>query len=150
MLDYAAEVQKLTIDFLNELRELFVAYLAANNRNATGRSEASLQVVPTNNGGQLIGGSWIFYTFTGRGPGQLPPISAIIDWLNARGLPRAMAWNVAKKIARKGTDLFQQGGRNQNAFTEILTPERIDEFSKNISNLVAVEINSGIMEAIAA
>ena len=148
--DYIETIQALSIEFLTELKEEFIAYLAANNRNATGKSSASLQVIPTDTGGQLVGGNWIYYTFTGRAPGQMPPISAIIDWLNARGLPRAMAWNVAKKIAREGTDLFQQGGRNNNAFTEILTQERIDEFAKNISNLVAVEINSGIMEAWAA
>lgn len=133
-------------EFLTSLQSAFVAYLAENNRNTTGQSSASIQVVNvTNDGGQLIGSPAIQWVFTGRSPGGFPPLSKIIDWLNARGLPRAMAWPVAKKIAEEGTKLFQQGGRTNNAFTQILTPNVIDKFSKSIADILAVEINSDIM-----
>lgn len=142
---YLADIEVLTKEFLTELQEAFVAYLAANDRNATGKSSDSIKVVNVSpSGGQLIGGSWIQWVFTGRGPGGFPPLSAIIDWLNAKGLPRAMAWNVAKKIAMEGTELYRKGGRTNNAFTEILTKDRIEEFTKNISNLVAAELSSDI------
>lgn len=148
---YLEDIEVLTKEFLTELQEAFVAYLAANDRNATGKSSNSIQVVNvTPAGGQLIGGDWIQWVFTGRGTGGFPPLSAIIDWLNARGLPRGMAWNVAKKIAREGTELYRKGGRERNAFTEILTPERIQEFTKNISNLVAAELSSDITNIFSA
>lgn len=145
MIDYLTDIQTLTKQFLTELQAEFVAYLAREKRNATGRSSRSIQVTNlTVNGGQLVGGAWIEWVFTGRAPGGMPPISSIIDWLNAKGLPRGMAWAVAKKIAKEGTELFRKGGKQNNAFTEILTEERIEEFSKNIAELLAVEINSDI------
>lgn len=145
MLDLEAVIK----EFLTMLQAQFVAYLANNNRNATGQSSASIQVVnitPTT--GQLVGSSAIQWVFTGRGPGGFPPLSKIIDWLNARGLPRAMAWAVAKKIATEGTKLYQQGGRTNNAFTQILTQDVIDKFSKSIADLMAVEIGSSITGAL--
>lgn len=138
-------MQDVITEFLTSLVTDFQAYLANNNRNATGESSASIQAANvTEDGGQVIGSSSIQWVFTGRGPGAMPPISKIIDWLNARGLPRSIAWAVAKKISEEGTKLFQQGGRTDNGLTQILTPYRIELFSKNISVLLATEIASDI------
>lgn len=142
-------ISEVITDFLTEMQEGLRAYLAANNRNATGKSSDSIQLANvTDKGGQLVGSGSIKWVFTGRGPGGMPPILKIIDWLNARGLPRAMAWAVARKIAENGTKLYQQGGRTVNGLTETLTPEAIQAFSKNIADTLAVEISSGISNVI--
>lgn len=144
-------LEEVIKEFLILMQSQFVAYLANNNRNATGMSSASIQVVNvTNDGGQLVGSPVIQWVFTGRGPGGFPPLSKIIDWLNARGLPRAMAWPVAKKIAEFGTELHRQGGRDNNAFTQILTQDVIDKFSKSLADILAVELNSDIKGVFAA
>lgn len=144
------QVKDLTSTFLEEIREEVLAYMESENRNATGRSAASIKVENvTDNGGQLVGGKWIKWVFTGRGAGGFPPISAIIDWLDAKGLPRAMAWAVAKKIANQGTDLFRNGGATDNIITRILTPEKIQELSKNIADTLAIEIRDNITSTFA-
>lgn len=141
-MDDISGIQNIIAQFLTMLNNDLVAYLAQNNRNATGRSSASIQPANISEiGGQLVGNSSIQWVFTGRGPGGFPPLSNIIDWLNARGLPRGMAWAVAKKIAEEGTKLWQSG---VNGFQEVITQEKIDAFSKDISVLVAVDINSDI------
>lgn len=145
MLVDVATLQDVITEFLTGLVTDFQAYLANNNRNATGESSASIQAANvTDDGGQVIGSSSIQWVFTGRGPGGFPPISKIIDWLNAKGLPRGMAWAVAKKISEEGTKLYQQGGRADNGLIQTLTPERIESFSKNISVLLATELASDI------
>lgn len=143
--EYLSQIEEVTTEFLTDLKTDLVAYLSENNRNATGRSAASIQVANvTEKGGQLIGSGAIQWVFTGRGPGGFPPLSNIIDWLNARGLPRGMAWAVAKKISEEGTKLYQQGGRTDNGLTQTLTPDRISAFAKNISVLIATDITSDI------
>lgn len=143
--EFLSQIEEITSDFLNEIKTALIAYLTTNNRNATGRSAASIQESNvTDKGGQLVGSGSITWVFTGRGPGGFPPLSNIIDWLNARGLPRGMAWAVAKKISQEGTRLYQQGGPTDNGLTQTLTPERINAFAKNISVLIATDITSDI------
>lgn len=148
MLTAEVTYQAVISEFLTGIVSELQTYLSDNNRNATGSSSASIQVANvTDNGGQIVGSQSIQWVFTGRGPGGFPPISRIIDWLNARGLPRSMAWVVARKIAEEGTKLYQQGGRNDNGLTQTITQEKIDEFCKNISVLLAVEVQSDIIGA---
>ena len=71
----------LITEFLKESLEIIAADMDANNRNATGRTKASLEITDvTNTGGKLIGASHIYFTFKGRGPGKLPPLFKIIEW----------------------------------------------------------------------
>jgi hypothetical protein len=142
---YTTAFSELVKDFLNEVVQSLQAYLATNNRNATGKSSDSIKTDNvTETGGQVVGHAGIQFVFTGRGPGGFPPLNAIIDWCNARGIPRTAAWNIAKHIAAEGTKLYQQGGYNDNALLDALSDDRINEFSKNIANLVAVNLNSDI------
>jgi len=132
--------QELITEFLTAIQAEMVAYLDMNDRNATGRSRASIQVVNvTNSTGQLIGSDSIEYVFTGRGPGKMPPLNAIIDWCNARGLPRQMAWSVAKKIAESGTKLYQSGKK---PLDDILTEERIEKFKNDLAVIFTAQIQS--------
>jgi hypothetical protein len=45
------------------------------------------------------------YGIIGRGPGKLPPMQPIVDWVTAKGSsnPAKDAWRVRVKIAREGT-----------------------------------------------
>jgi hypothetical protein len=135
---------ELFTEFLGQIKDELIAYLDSNNRNASGKSKASIQVNASPNGVQLVGSSYIYNVFAGRKPGKMPPISAIIDWLNARGLPRAMAWPVAMNIAKAGTKLYQEGGYNDNQLTRSINQERIEEITKKISLLYAAQISSDI------
>ena len=43
----------------------------------------------------------------GRGPGTPPPIAPLKAWVAAKGLPAGVAYAVAKKIAKEGTDRWR-------------------------------------------
>ena len=43
------------------------------------------------------------YVEYGRPPGKMPPLSAIKDWLQIKGMADELAYPIAKKIADQGT-----------------------------------------------
>lgn len=61
--------------------------------------------------GQLIAPENWKYWGNGRGPGAMPPVQNLQNWINAKGLD-LNAWAVAKSIAQKGTRDYRQGGEN--------------------------------------
>jgi len=124
--------EQLISDFLDGIKAELLQYMADNDRNATGKSAASLRVEVEGMKGALIGGDWLQYTFRGRRPGGMPPLSQIIDWCNARGIPRSKAWIIAKTISEKGTKLYQQGGFNNNALLTALSTDKLEAFKKQI------------------
>jgi hypothetical protein len=134
--------QQLVQEFLNGYRDALVAYMNSEDRNASGRTVASIKVVNVSPfGGQVVGASHIEFTFRGRGPGKMPPLSNIIDWCNARGLPRAAAWSIARRIAEIGTKLHRQG---RNILNEIITEESITKFTDSLAKIYQARIKSDI------
>lgn len=128
--------------FLEGIREELIAYMDSEDRNATGKSKASLQVVNvSDNTGQLIGASWIDRTFKGTPAGEMPALGNMIEWCNARGIPRKYAWIIAKNIFENGSKLWQQ---KRNIFDEIITIEKINIFIEQISKIYTVQITSEI------
>jgi hypothetical protein len=144
VLDFETYGANIISDFLNTMKEELIAYMDSEDRNATGKSKSSIQVVNvTGSTGQLIGSEYIAYVFKGRGPGRMPPIDKIIDWVNARGIPRAVAWVIARNIAESGTKLWRE---KRNIFNEIITEEKINTFIESISRIYQARLNSDIQE----
>ncbi len=142
MFDINVYGETIIRDFLESMRQGLVDYMDTENRNASGKSKASLQVVNvTGSTGQLIGAEYIQYVFKGRGPGKLPPIDKIIDWCNARGIPRGVAWYIAKNIAESGTLLWQQ---KRNIFDEIISAEEVDKFINSIAVIYTARLKTEI------
>ncbi|MDF3076135.1 MAG: hypothetical protein K0S09_24 [Sphingobacteriaceae bacterium] len=134
--------EELIEEFLLAIRDELIAYMDTEDRNATGKSKRSLQVTnigPTT--GQLIGSDSIEFVFRGRGPGKMPPLYAIIEWCAARGLPRSMAWIVAKRIAQHGTKLHRQG---RDVLKETLTEARLKQFTDKLTAVYMAQIKSDI------
>lgn len=144
MLDFETYGATIISDFLNTMKEELIAYMDSEDRNATGRSRSSIQVVNiTGSTGQLIGAEWIAYVFKGRGPGKMPPIDKIIDWVNARGIPRNVAWVIARNIAESGTKLWRE---KRNIFNEIITEEKINTFVESIAVIYKARLNSDLQD----
>lgn len=144
--------QSLIEEFLNTIRDELIEYLDNNDRNATGRSKASLQVINlTATTGTLIGSDSIEFVFRGRGPGRMPPIFAIIEWCAARGIPRAAAWAIARNIANAGTKLYQNGARrDKNVLLDIVSAEKIEKLTEDLTALYSAQIKSDIEEILKA
>lgn len=148
MLDVQTYGETIIRDFLETMKEELIAYMDSNDRNATGQSRASIQVVNvTGSTGQLVGAEWINYVFKGRAPGKMPPLDKIIDWCNARGIPRGVAWVIARNIAELGTKLWRE---RRNIFNEVITDEKINTFVNSLSAIYSAKLNSEIKELFTA
>ena len=136
------ELMLLKQDLIEKHKEL--------NMRASGQWENALRVeVAHITGGGLrgiiSGADYTYYMQHGRKAGKMPPIQAIEQWILARGLrpiqekmkTNALAWAIAKKIARDGTKRMQVGGTP--AFIEaIITPERVQQIIEKVGyNYVA-------------
>lgn len=134
-------------EWLDAAKQMLIDDLDNNDRNATGRTKASLKVANvTDTSGQLLGADHILHTFGGRGPGKMPPISQIIDWCIARRIPRSKAWIIAKNISVAGTKLFRQRAYLDNALTRAVASDRIAELAYTLKGMYTVKLESEIKD----
>lgn len=80
---------------------------------------------------------------TGRGPtradyqkGERPLIEAIKEWVKAKGMEEGLAYAITKSIHKKGTKLYQEGGR-QDVFSNVLSERAIQKMEKSLYDLLA-------------
>lgn len=138
----------LVLEWLNSIRDELIDYMDAENRNATGKSKASLQVVNISaTGGQLIGSDSIEFVFRGRSPGKMPPLYNIIQWCIAKGLPRHVAWIIAKRISEAGTALWRSG---RNIISEVVNEQKIQELVDRLTEIYTADIKSDIENMLTA
>lgn len=96
---------------------------------------------------------------TGREPGKFPPIKAIEKWIYDKGIQpiddtikiSSLAFLIARKISRMGTDYFMQGGTD--LVDSVITPERIQRIINRVTqfqiNQFTTEIE-GVFKKMAA
>lgn len=111
-IDNAANVQPLIKESLEKIQMRIVQQMAANNRNASGRSVASLRVETTGASGTLWGSKSFKVMERGRRGGAIPRgfVGIISQWIKDKGIsvyntPHSAAWHIARKIATDGTRL---------------------------------------------
>lgn len=121
-------VEKTAREILNEeltaLRERIASNIMSAGMNASGRTIASMRVEVNENEGTLFGRRAFEVLESGRRPGRVPKgfYQIIYQWaidkrIRVRNL-KSFAYLTARKIAREGTLLYREGGRN-----DIYTPE---------------------------
>lgn len=95
----------------------------------------------------------------GRRPGKFPPISAIEQWIIDKGIKpidekistSSLAFLIARKISREGTEYFKQGGTD--LVEAVITPERIQRIINRVSTFQIQSFTSEIktvLQSIAA
>lgn len=111
--------------------------------NATGKWLESLEAKAVNGNGEIWGMDYTYWLANGRKPGVMPPVSALIPWVNAKfgiGGKEAIgiAWAVATKIKNEGTSYYPEG-------TDLLEVLNSDEVKKYVFEQIkegfTVEIN---------
>lgn len=124
---------------------------------ASGKWIKSLENKTVRLSGQLWGEHYTEQLVNGREPGKFPPIKAIEKWISDKGITptgitvSSLAFLIARKIAREGTEYFKQGGTD--LIESVITPERIQSI---IDKVTEFQINSfmsdvtGVFEKIAA
>lgn len=126
------EIIKEEIDaILVDIKDLY----RQSGKKASGQFEEGLEAVYEPNKGTIRG----FVYLAGRKAGKMPPVKAILNWLKVKGIKpiqqnssiTSLAWAIAKKIAKHGTD-------KENAlavYEKVITPQRINQIIDRIAKL---------------
>jgi len=111
--------------------------------NATGRWLDSLEARAVNGNGEIYGMDYTYWLANGRKPGKMPPVSALIPWVNAKlGIGGkeaiAIAWAVATKIKNEGTNYYPDG----TDLLEVLNSDEVKKYVQDeIGTFFSIEIN---------
>jgi hypothetical protein len=129
---------------LDGVRQAYIDDQKKKGIRSSGKSADSLRIATTETSGTLFGAGYWFQQKHGRKPGKFPPISAIIDWIRNKAIQatdipeRSLAFIIARKIAEKGTDIYQ--GRREGVNVEDRIKELVKEFRDNLAKNVKGEI----------
>lgn len=125
---------------INQIKE----NLSISGTDATQKTSKSIKKRITKEGStyrMVISGRPYFFTVeTGRKPTPTKkPSPSMVDniraWLQARGKDEGLAWAVATSINKKGTKLYQQGGRTDIA-TDVIN-SKVEDITQAIIKQVS-------------
>ena len=109
-----AKIAETIKEFLERVSQKIVQDQNAKNITASGLSAQSLRTEVDTDGGKLFGIDYFKYQVRGRAPGGMPPVKSIEDWIVSKGIHpegggtiEGMAWAIAKKIEKNGTEIFR-------------------------------------------
>lgn len=99
---------------------------------------------------EYLGLNYTEYLTKGRKSGSFPPVNVIRKWIDDKGITPfdniskdSLAFLIARKIAREGTNYFKQGGTD--LIDGIITKERIntiaDAYGRSILTKFTLDIN---------
>lgn len=100
---------------------------------ASGRWIETFDIQVVGLSAKLLAEDYTEYLTQGRGPGRFPPIDPIRKWVEDKGIAAldpsisvsSLAFLIARKIAREGTEYFKQGGTD--LLEAVITPQRVQE-----------------------
>ena len=132
---------------LNAFKRRVIENHIRAGQKASGRTISSLRVEITSDGG-IVWGRKPFATLeTGRKGGKVPRgfYKIIYDWIIDKGLifekPKSVAYLIARKIAREGTQLHRDGGRDDiyskeiERTTEIIMEKVFGIFERDVTHI---------------
>lgn len=134
---------------LHELKKDLIEKHKQLGMIASGNWERELEVNTNQTGsrlrGSIDGEHYTRQLIDGRKAGKFPPISDIMQWVKDKGIAKnaakeseikSIAFLIARKIAREGTNYYKRGGTD--LVSSVVTPERIQSIIDKIS-IVNVE-----------
>ena len=129
------EFESIKTDLINKHLEL--------KMRASGNWIDSLQIESSKNNIKLIGEKYTDQLVYGRKPGAMPPVSAIEDWIKVKGIVSdipvtSLAWAIAKKIQKEGTNYYMQGGTD--LVSSVITKQRIQTIINQLGNEILLDI----------
>lgn len=126
----------------------------SQGRTASHKAERLLRSDATETDLKVVDGAG--YTIwgweSGRGPGKMPPVSNIMQWIIDKRLPieesrrKGLAFAIARNIARRGTLLFRQGGKS-GVLSNNITASRVTALAKTFGSKYATLISGEILKA---
>jgi hypothetical protein len=104
---------------------------------AGGQFASDLEIGQNRLSGEIWGSHYVEQLVNGRPPGKMPPVAAIEQWIDDKGIAAiditssSLAFLIARKIAREGTEYFKQGGTD--LIDSVVTPERIQSIIDKVT-----------------
>lgn len=136
------------LNILSSYGQSAVAQIQANTPKATGKTARSVRFQVTDEGNkikfEILASKYFKVVETGRKPTpqytkpSVSFVSAIRQWLDAKGKDTSLAYVIAKSIHQKGTKLFRDGGR-KDVFSNVLNESFIDSISNDLLQQFAHE-----------
>ena len=133
-MDKSAVDAELRKQFELLVDDIKLAY-EASDKKTSGKFAEGLELIAQPNSISLWG-----YTFlAGRRAGKMPPVQKILKWIEQKGIKpikdkmttTSLAWAIARKIARDGTNPIN----HKKIYEEVITPQRIDQIIKAVNVL---------------
>ena len=147
---------KITDELLE--RELWVLVKELKEKHielgqkASGKWIETLEVQVSNGKGIIYGTDYTQYLTKGRPNGARPPINPLKEWAKVKlgvGEKEALnvAFAVATKIAKEGTEIYKDGGSD--LLDGVITDERVEEMFDNIGKTLRTTISQELIREIA-
>lgn len=136
MMESREKTKKVLQEELEALRLRIIDNHVRAGQHASGRTSSCLHVSVDENHGILFGRQAFAVLEEGRRPGKVPKgfYQIIQQWVKDKNIqvenPKSFAYLVSRKIAREGTELYRNGGRDD------IYSRDIEETIKNIMNRV--------------
>jgi hypothetical protein len=115
--------------------------------------DLGMEIQLAQTGGGLSANDYIYQLWKGRKPGTMPPIESILSWIKKKHIkplykikPKSLAFLIARKIGRQGTDIFmgKRPGLDLEAIIEINTEEFIAKLQKMDHDALADQIGKAL------
>jgi len=118
--------------------------------NDTGAASAALSSKVVGNKLQIEGLLRTVVLASGRKPGKFPPIEPIRGWVRRKlnvdeSEVDGVAFVIARKIAREGTDIFT--GKAKGLQVEMLIAEINKELEDEVNNQIGLNVTNTVFEA---
>ena len=144
----------LSIEF-NKLKEDLIKAYDGKGMRASGDFANSLEVVATGFNVKLLGNDYAQQLETGRQSGRFPPIDAIKQWIDDKGISNRLngeitrnqlAFLIARKIAREGWK--RQGYGGVELISDVVTDERIQSIIDEVGEAQVITYTTEIIQLI--
>lgn len=130
----------------DSVKERMIDTLLENESYNTGNLARSIEVIPNDEGFTIEMLFYGKYVDQGakRGPGRMPPISAILNWIQRKQITRpakfannkSFAFAIAKGIAAKGTRMSKPKPFIQPSITYIMNKELEKELTPELEQAI--------------
>jgi len=153
----SVDIRILLQEWLNQSEKDLIREYNDMGLRSSGNLEKSLQSKVTGTDtiavGVMTGSSYIYQLEHGRRPGKQPPIQAILDWINDKGIvadgisERSLAFIIARKIGLEGIQVpnrYNNGGLITNTFTD----ERLKDLRTILTTVIAKDSINDIVKEI--
>lgn len=116
--------------------------------SASGNLANSVELRMTALGFEIWANDYLYYGERGRRNGKRPPVNAIKEWLQDKGIQptditlESLAFLIARKIGESGTTIFQAGGSD--LVSDVFSDVALDSVEAELADLFMLQIESEI------